>query len=81
MSAVVYESAVWLNGNYLQTVAVPNSDSLKEENGPRSTLILDNFARVVVPMKNLKQGQNTFTVRAVDPGVSIRAVYLPKKPE
>ena len=73
--------SVWLNGNYLQTVAVPNSDSLKEENGPRSTLILDNFARVVVPMKNLKQGQNTFTVRAVDPGVSIRAVYLPKKPE
>ena len=71
--------SVWLNGEFLQAVSVPNSDSLKEENGPRSTLILDNFARVVVPMKNLKKGQNTFTIRAVDPGVSIRAVYLPKK--
>ncbi len=71
--------SVWLNGEFLQTVSVPNSDSLKEENGPRSTLILDNFARVVVPLKGLKQGENTFTIRAVDPGVSIRAVYLPKK--
>jgi hypothetical protein len=71
--------AVLLNGEEIQTVSVPNSDSLKEENGPRSTLILDNFARVVVPMKNLKRGQNTFTIRAVDPGVSIRAVYLPQK--
>ena len=71
--------SVWLNGEYLQTVAVPNSDSLKEENGPRSTLILDNFARVVVPLKGLKKGRNVFTIRAVDPGVSIRAVYLPKK--
>ena len=58
---------------------MPNSDSLKEENGPRSTLILDNFARVVVPLKALKKGKNTFTIRAVDPGVSIRAVYLPSK--
>ena len=71
--------AVLLNGKYLQTVAVPNSDSLKEENGPRSTLILDNFARVVVPLKNLRKGENKFTIRAVDPGVSIRAVYLPNK--
>ena len=73
--------AVLLNGEELQTVSVPHSDSLKEENGPRSTLILDNFARVAVPLKNLKIGENTFTVRAVDPGVSIRAVYLPKKAE
>ncbi len=71
--------SVWLNGEFLQTVSVPNSDSLKEENGPRSTLILDNFARVVVPLKGLKKGRNVFTIRAVDPGVSIRAVYLPKK--
>ena len=71
--------SVWLNGEFLQAVSVPNSDSLKEENGPRSTLILDNFARVVVPLKALKKGRNVFTIRAVDPGVSIRAVYLPKK--
>ena len=71
--------SVWLNGEYLQTVAVPNSDSANQENGPRSTQILDNFARVVVPLKNLKKGENTFTIRAVDPGVSIRTVYLPKK--
>ncbi len=71
--------AVLLNGEEIQTVSVPNSDSLKEENGPRSTLILDNFARVVVPLKGLKKGRNVFTIRAVDPGVSIRAVYLPKK--
>ena len=58
---------------------MPHSDSLKEENGPRSTLILDNFARVVVPLKNLKKGENKFTIRAVDPGVSIRTVYLPQK--
>jgi hypothetical protein len=71
--------AVLLNGEYLQTVAVPNSDSANQENGPRSTQILDNFARVIVPLKGLKQGENTFTIRAVDPGVSIRTVYLPKK--
>ena len=71
--------AVLLNGEEIQTVSVPNSDSLKEENGPRSTLILDNFARVVVPLKNLKKGENKFTIRAVDPGVSVRAVYLPNK--
>ena len=71
--------AVLLNGEELQTISVPNSDSLKEENGPRSTLILDNFARVVVPLKDLKPGKNTFAIRGVDPGVSIRAVYLPKK--
>ena len=71
--------AVLLNGEYLRTVAVPNSDSANQENGPRSTQILDNFARVVVPLKGLKQGQNTFEIRAVDPGVSIRTVYLPKK--
>ncbi len=71
--------SIWLNGDYLRTVAVPNSDSANQENGPRSTQILDNFARVVVPLKNLKQGENTFTVRAVDPGVSIRTVYLPNK--
>ncbi len=73
--------SVLLNGEELQTVSVPNSDSLKEENGPRSTLILDNFARVVVPLKGLKPGKNTFAIRGVDPGVSIRAVYLPKKAE
>ncbi len=71
--------SVLLNGEEIQTVSVPNSDSLKEENGPRSTLILDNFARVIVPLKGLKKGKNTFTIRAVDPGVSVRAVYLPKK--
>jgi hypothetical protein len=71
--------AVLLNGEEVQTVSVPHSDSLKEENGPRSTLILDNFARVVVPLKNIKKGENKFTIRAVDPGVSIRAVYLPNK--
>ena len=71
--------SVWLNGEFLQVVSVPNSDSLKEENGPRSTLILDNFARVVIPMKGLKKGRNVFTVRAVDPGIAIRAVYLPNK--
>ena len=71
--------SVLLNGEEIQTVSVPNSDSLKEENGPRSTLILDNFARVVVPLKNLGKGENTFTIRGVDPGVSIRAVFLPQK--
>ncbi|MBQ7731801.1 MAG: glycosyl hydrolase 115 family protein [Lentisphaeria bacterium] len=71
--------AVLLNGEEVQTVSVPHSDSLKEENGPRSTLILDNFARVVVPLKNLRKGENKFTIRAVDPGVSVRAVYLPNK--
>ena len=71
--------AVLLNGEEIQTVSVPNSDSLKEENGPRSTLILDNFARVVVPLKDLRKGKNSFMIRAVDPGVSIRAVYLPNK--
>ena len=71
--------SVWLNGEYLRTVAAPNSDSANQENGPRSAQILDNFARVVVPLKGLKQGQNTFEIRAVDPGVSVRAVYLPKK--
>ena len=71
--------AVLLNGEEIQTVSVPHSDSLKEENGPRSTLILDNFARVVVPLKNLRKGENKFTIRAVDPGVSVRAVYLPNK--
>ena len=71
--------ALLLNGEEVQTVSVPHSDSLKEENGPRSTLILDNFARVVVPLKNLKKGENKFTIRAVDPGVSVRAVYLPNK--
>ena len=71
--------SVWLNGEYLRTVAVPNSDSANQENGPRSTQILDNFARVVVPLKNLKKGENKFTIRAVDPGVSIRTVYLPNK--
>ena len=71
---------VLLNGEEIQTVSVPNSDSLKEENGPRSTLILDNFARVVVPLKNIHPGkQNILTIRPVDPGVSIRAVYLPQK--
>ena len=67
------------NGEEVQTVSVPHSDSLKEENGPRSTLILDNFARVVVPLKDLRKGENKFTIRAVDPGVSVRAVYLPNK--
>ena len=71
--------AVLLNGEEIQTVSVPHSDSLKEENGPRSTLILDNFARVVIPLKNLKKGENKFMIRAVDPGVSIRAIYLPNK--
>jgi len=71
--------AVLLNGEEVQTVSVPHSDSLKEENGPRSTLILDNFARVVVPLKDLRKGENKFTIRAVDPGVSVRAVYLPNK--
>ena len=71
--------SVWLNGEYLRTVAVPNSDSANQENGPRSTQILDNFARVVVPLKGLRKGENTFTIRAVDPGVSIRTVYLPNK--
>ena len=71
--------SVWLNGEYLRTVAVPNSDSANQENGPRSTQILDNFARVVVPLKNLKKGENKFTIRAVDPGVSIRTIYLPNK--
>ena len=70
---------VLLNGEEIQTVSVPNSDSLKEENGPRSTLILDNFARVVVPLKSIQPGQNILSIRAVDPGVSIRAVYLPQK--
>lgn len=70
---------VLLNDEFVNTFNLPASESSNEGSyGNRGVIVDDNYARIAVPLKNLKNGKNILTIRAVDPNVAIDSVCLPK---
>jgi hypothetical protein len=71
--------AVTLDDGALQIVEVPGSNGKEDENGPnRRNGVQNNFVRARVSLPALSAGRHTLKIRAVDPGVVIDRVGLPR---
>jgi hypothetical protein len=70
--------AIQVDNGPLEAVEVPGSDTTEPQWGPaRQFLVLDNFARASVSLGELKQGDHSFKIWAVDPGAVIDRISLP----
>jgi hypothetical protein len=71
--------AVTVDEGAAQVVEVPGSSGKEDENGPnRRNGVQNNFVRARVPLPTLSAGRHTLKIRAVDPGVVIDRVGLPR---
>jgi hypothetical protein len=72
--------AVSVDGKSSTTFEIPGSSGAEDEFGTvRSAAVQDNYTRLRVPLHDLSAGKHTLTIRAVDPGVVIDRVSLPRE--
>ena len=70
--------AISVDGQTPTLFEVPGSSGAEDENGTiRQAAVQDNYARLRVPLPDMKSGKHTFRISAVDPGAVIDRVSLP----
>jgi hypothetical protein len=71
--------AVCIDDQQPVEVEVPGSNGKEDENGPnRKNGIMNNYVRAAIPLTGLSKGKHVLKIYAVDPGVVIDKISLPK---